>query len=108
MPIGVLVNALAIATGGILGTIAGGRLSQDFKEKLNMVFGCCSFAMGISSICLMENMPAVVFSVIIGTSIGATGSRKEPSCSRRGSPRYGRWKSPQKGLLLFVRSRPPC
>lgn len=70
MPIGVLVNALAIATGGILGTIAGGRLSQDFKEKLNMVFGCCSFAMGISSICLMENMPAVVFSVIIGTSIG--------------------------------------
>lgn len=70
MPIGVTVNALAIAAGGFLGTIAGGRLSQDFKEKLNMVFGCCSFAMGISSICLMENMPAVVFSMIIGTSIG--------------------------------------
>lgn len=70
MPIGVIVNAFAIAAGGFLGTIAGGRLSQDFKEKLNMVFGCCSFAMGISSICLMENMPAVVFSMIIGTSIG--------------------------------------
>lgn len=70
MPIGVIVNALAIVAGGFLGTIAGGRLSQAFKEKLNMVFGCCSFAMGISSICLMENMPAVVFSMIIGTSIG--------------------------------------
>ena len=70
MPIGVIVNALSVVVGGIIGTVAGGALTDDFKEKINMIFGCCSMAMGISSIVLMENMPAVVFSVIIGTSFG--------------------------------------
>ncbi len=70
MPVGVLVNALSVALGGVLGALFGGRLSGDFKEKLNMIFGCCSMAMGISTIVLMENMPAVVFSVIIGTALG--------------------------------------
>lgn len=70
MPTGVIVNALSVAAGGLIGAAAGNRLTGDFKEKLNMVFGCCSMAMGISSIVLMQNMPAVVFSVIIGTCIG--------------------------------------
>lgn len=70
MPTGVIINALAVAAGGILGAFLGDRLTADFKEKLNMIFGCCSFAMGISSICLMENMPAVIFAVIIGTVVG--------------------------------------
>lgn len=70
MPIGVIVNALAVFIGGILGAVLGDRLTDDFKEKINMIFGCCSMAMGISSIVLMQNMPAVVFSVIIGTAIG--------------------------------------
>ena len=70
MPLGVIVNSLSIAVGGIIGAFAGNKLTDDFKEKINMIFGCCSMAMGISSIVLMENMPAVVFSVIIGTIIG--------------------------------------
>lgn len=35
-----------------------------------MIFGVCAMSMGISSIVLMENMPAVIFAVIFGTSIG--------------------------------------
>ena len=70
MPIGVIVNSLSVAVGGLLGTLVGNRLTDDFKEKINMIFGCCAMGMGISSIVLMENMPAVVFSVIIGTTIG--------------------------------------
>ena len=70
MPIGVIVNVLSVAAGGIIGSLTGNLLTEDFKEKINMIFGCCSMAMGISSIVLMENMPAVVFSVIIGTMIG--------------------------------------
>ena len=70
MPIGVIANALCIIIGGIIGALAGEKLSGDFKDKLNMIFGCCSMSMGISSIVLMQNMPAVVFSVIIGTVIG--------------------------------------
>ncbi len=70
MPIGVIVNTLSIIIGGVIGAAAGNALSDDFKEKLTMVFGCCAMSMGISSIVLMKNMPAVVFSVIIGTAIG--------------------------------------
>ena len=70
MPIGVIVNVLSVAAGGLIGSLTGNLLTEDFKEKTNMIFGCCSMAMGISSIVLMENMPAVVFSVIIGTMLG--------------------------------------
>lgn len=70
MPIGVITNTLSIIFGGLVGAIAGNKFSSDFKEKLNMVFGCCAMGMGISSIVLMKNMPAVIFSLIVGTAIG--------------------------------------
>lgn len=70
MPIGVLVNVVVVIIGGLLGGLVGKYLSTDFKEKLNMIFGACAMTMGISSICLMENMPAVIFSVVFGTSLG--------------------------------------
>ncbi len=70
MPIGVIVNALSVIVGGAIGAVAGNKLSMDFKEKLNMIFGACSMGMGISTIVLMKNMPAVIFSVILGTAFG--------------------------------------
>ena len=70
MPIGVIVNALSVVVGGVLGNGIGKKLSADFKTKLNMILSCCAFTMGISSICLMKNMPPVIFSVIVGTAIG--------------------------------------
>lgn len=70
MPIGVMINALSVVVGGLVGAVAGGLLKDDFKDRINMIFGCCSMGMGISSIVLMQNMPAVIFSLIIGTAIG--------------------------------------
>lgn len=70
MPIGVIVNALSVAVGGAAGAVVGNRLSADFKAKLDMVLGLCSIGMGVSAIVLMENMPAVVFAIIIGTAFG--------------------------------------
>ncbi len=61
MPIGIITNALVVAVGGIVGALAGDKISESFKENLNTVFGACAMAMGISSVVLMENMPAVVF-----------------------------------------------
>ncbi len=61
MPIGVIINALVVVIGGIVGALAGDKISESFKENLNTVFGACAMAMGISSVVLMENMPAVVF-----------------------------------------------
>lgn len=70
MPIGVIINALSVVVGGLIGAAVGGKLTSNFKDNLNMIFGCCSMSMGISTIVLMQNMPAVVFSIIIGTAIG--------------------------------------
>ena len=70
MPIGVICNVLAAAIGGLIGAKAGNKLSQEFKEKLNLIFGICSMGIGISSIVLMQNMPAVVLALIVGTIIG--------------------------------------
>lgn len=70
MPIGVLINALSIVIGGVLGLVVEDRLELDFKENLNMIFGVCAMGMGISSVMLMKNMPAVIFAVVIGTAVG--------------------------------------
>lgn len=70
MPIGIIANALSIVIGGILGALVGHKLSPKFKEDVNMIFGVCSMGMGISTIVLMENMPAVIFALIIGTIFG--------------------------------------
>lgn len=70
MPIGVLVNAMSVVIGGLIGLAVENLLDLDFKENLNMVFGVCAMGMGISSVMLMQNMPAVIFAVVIGTAIG--------------------------------------
>ena len=70
MPIGIIINASCIAVGGIIGLFAQNLISKRSKDSLNMIFGLCSMGMGISSIVLMENMPAVIFALILGTGIG--------------------------------------
>ena len=72
MPIGIIVNIICVVLGGIMGSLVGHKLSASFKDGLNTVFGVCSMSIGISSIILMANMPAVIFSVIAGTAIGLT------------------------------------
>ena len=67
LPTGIIINVLSVAIGGLIGTLVGHKLSLDFKENLNMIFGVCAMTMGISSIVLMENMPAVIFSVVGGS-----------------------------------------
>ena len=70
MPIGVLINAASVLLGGIAGALAGHKLSSKFKAEISLIFGVCSMGMGISSIGLMKNMPAVIFAIIIGTALG--------------------------------------
>ena len=70
MPVGILVNTTVIVLGGLLGSMIGEKLSEDLKRTMTTVFGVCAMAMGISSIVLMKNMPAVIFAVIVGTLTG--------------------------------------
>lgn len=70
MAIGVIVNILTVVVGGILGAVAGKRLSREFADKLTLVFGVCAMGMGISSLVQMENMPAVILAIVLGSSVG--------------------------------------
>ena len=70
MPIGVITNVLSVALGGIVGTLFGGKLSTRFKENLTLIFSVCALGMGVSSIMLMKNMPAVILAVVVGTAVG--------------------------------------
>jgi hypothetical protein len=61
----VIVNVLAVALGGVLGTVFSKKLSTRFTTELNKVFGVCAIGMGISSVPLMQNMPAVTSLVAV-------------------------------------------
>lgn len=68
--VGIVVNVLAVALGGVLGTLFKRRMSTEFTSMLNLVFGVCAMGMGISSVVLMVNMPAVILAVVVGTGLG--------------------------------------
>ncbi len=70
MSIGIIVNCLAVVFGGLFGSLAGSKLSQNFKQQMNTILGLCSLGMGIPSIAAMENMPPVIFSIVLGTAVG--------------------------------------
>ena len=70
MPVGVIINVLSVVIGGMFGAFAGEKLPDKFKNELNLVFGACSMGIGISSIVLMKNMPAVIFAVVLGSGAG--------------------------------------
>ena len=67
MPIGVIINALSVLCGGFLGVLVGKYMKDEFKSTLTNIFGLCALGMGINSVILMKNMPAVILSLILGT-----------------------------------------
>jgi len=72
MPTGILIDVIAVVLGGITGTLLKEKLSETLKDQMNSIMGLCALCMGISTVVLMKNLPAVVFSVILGTLIGLT------------------------------------
>ena len=65
MPVGVIIDAVAVIIGGVVGAVVGKALKKDFVDNMNLILGCCSMCMGVSTIILMEHMPAVVFAIIL-------------------------------------------
>lgn len=70
MPIGIMIDVMAVVLGGLAGTALREKLSDSLKDQMNNIFGLCAMCMGISTVALMRNLPAVVFSVIMGTLAG--------------------------------------
>lgn len=53
-----------------MGGLSGDKIPDRLKRELTAIFGLCAIGMGISSVVLLEHLPPVVFSVIVGTAIG--------------------------------------
>lgn len=70
MPIGVIADVLSVVLGGLLGNVIGHRMPDTLKRDMTTAFGVCAISIGISSVILMKNMPAVIFAVIAGTLAG--------------------------------------
>lgn len=70
MPIGVIVNSLAVLFGGLIGAFLGDRIPERARTSLPLTAGVASMAMGVSLILKMNTMPAVVLSLILGSAIG--------------------------------------
>jgi len=70
MNIGIVIDCCSVLVGGLIGSLIKEHLSDSFKTQLTKVLGLSSMGMGIAAIVLMEHMPAVIFALIIGTSIG--------------------------------------
>lgn len=70
MPIGIIINSLAIFIGGIVGGNIGHLLPNRIKTEMNLILGVASMTMGVYAIAPMKNMPAVIFSVVVGTALG--------------------------------------
>lgn len=70
MPMGVIINALSVLFGGVLGVLVGKYMKDEFKSTLTNIFGLCALGMGINSVILMKNMPAVILSLIVGVMVG--------------------------------------
>ena len=71
MNIGIVIDCCSVLLGGLIGSVIKDHLSDSFKTQLTKVLGLSSMGMGVAAIVLMEHMPAVIFALIIGTSIGS-------------------------------------
>lgn len=70
MPTGIIINAMAIAVGGVLGAVLSNRIEDKTKDVLNLLFGLCAMGIGVRSLSTMENMAPCIFAVIVGTLLG--------------------------------------
>lgn len=70
MPVGILTNAAAVFTGGILGTVFGKYLPQRLITALQNIFGICAIAIGVTLIIKVQALTPVVLSIILGIVLG--------------------------------------
>ena len=69
MPVGVIVNCLAISLGGLIGALARERIPEKIKQNLPVIFSVCAMALGITLIGFISLL--VLFSMSAGFIIGS-------------------------------------
>lgn len=67
---GVLINAAAIAAGGVLGTLGGRLMPEKMKQTVLAATGLVSIGIGISGAIGSSNQLIPILSLVIGSVIG--------------------------------------
>lgn len=70
MPIGIIVDILAVFLGGLIGSFLSDVLSENMKQNLTQVFGFVALALSCNLCIKAQNMGAVALSVIVATIVG--------------------------------------
>ncbi len=70
MPIGVIINALAVVFGGLIGASLGNKVPERVRSAMPLILGVSSMGMGIEYIVEMNALGAVILSIILGSAIG--------------------------------------
>lgn len=70
LPLGPLVNALAVATGAGLGMLLGSRLPERVRLIVFQGIGLCVVIIGIQSALKTANPLIMIFSIVIGSILG--------------------------------------
>lgn len=67
---GVLINAAAVAAGGVLGTLGGRLMPEKMKQTVLAATGLASIGIGISGAIGSSNQLIPILSLVIGSVIG--------------------------------------
>lgn len=70
MPTGIIINALAIAFGGVLGAVLSNWIKDKTRDLVNLLLSLCAMGMGVRSLSTMENMAPCIIAVVVGTYFG--------------------------------------
>lgn len=70
MPLGILINCGAVATGGLLGQLTKLVLPQRICDFLSKLFGITSIVVGVSLIQKSDALSPVLLSLILGAILG--------------------------------------
>lgn len=70
MPIGLLVNCIAVVGGGLAGAAAGRRIPAKLAANLTIILGICSMCIGIENIAKVHALPPVIMAVLFGYVVG--------------------------------------
>ncbi|OWR30079.1 hypothetical protein CDO73_13495 [Saccharibacillus sp. O23] len=70
MPVGPLINALAVLLGGLLGAMLGSKVPERLRLNLPLTLGAASMGMGVVMIAKVHTLPAVVLALLLGSVIG--------------------------------------
>jgi uncharacterized membrane protein YqgA involved in biofilm formation len=70
LPVGTIVNVLAVLAGGAVGLLAGNRLPARVRTVVFQALGLCTLGIGVTMILGMRNPLVVIFSVVGGAVCG--------------------------------------